>query len=173
VAAYFTAWGVTEGLLSVCVCVCVAAGMSPRRLPESPGPSSIQVKQSNEVVPASAGWGGTAFLFCWMKTKIDGLEDRCVFMMWNILSTLLSVYTGKPFWLTLRWTFPCYYIVNIASVQAKFRYTVREISRMTWWIEVKAINWFLLLNGLFEISLVNWWCRRIFSLSNHILWEQE
>lgn len=47
----------TGWLKGDCVCMCVAAAMSPRRQPQPPGPSSAQVKHSDKVVPASAGWG--------------------------------------------------------------------------------------------------------------------
>lgn len=118
---FYSQWG--DWTVTVCVCawdrVCVAAAMSPRRLLKPPGSSSAQVKHSDKVVPASAGWEQKPpFTVIWSLISMFWTTDVFYVKKYTFYSMKCLHWQGILTDIMVA-VCHCYYTVNIASVPAK------------------------------------------------------
>lgn len=103
------------------VTLCVCAAMSPRRLLQPSGPSSAQVKHSDKVVPASAGWEEKSpFTVVWSLISTVWKTDVFYVEKYTFHSLECLHWQGILTDIIMVAAFHCYYIVIIASILARF-----------------------------------------------------
>lgn len=103
---FYSPWG--DRRVTVCVW---RWWWAPRRQPQPTRSSSAQVKHSNKVVPASAGWEEKP-PFTVIRSLISMVWRTDVFYV----EKCTRVYTGGAFWLILWWLFLIVFILSISPV---------------------------------------------------------